>query len=89
MSLLGRVGGLCARVPIGRPLVPRGERVARPSRRAGVSVDSRPVKTFLWMLVFGALLVGGAVLGLRYLNQSNGCVKSPATGRCAETQFSP
>jgi hypothetical protein len=47
------------------------------------------VKTAFWVLVLGALLVGGAVLGVRYLNQSNGCVKSPATGRCAETQFSP
>lgn len=61
----------------------------RPSRIAGASLDSGSVKTFVWMLVFGALLVGGAVVGLRYLNQSNGCVKSPATGRCAETQFSP
>lgn len=42
-----------------------------------------------WVLVFGGLLAVGAVVGVRYMNERNGCVKSPVTGRCAETQFSP
>ncbi len=61
----------------------------RPGRGTGRRPRLGVVKTAVWIVVFGALLVAGAWFGVRYMNERNGCVKSPVTGRCAETQFSP
>ena len=61
----------------------------RPGRGTGRRPRLGAVTTAVWIVVFGALLVAGAWFGVRYMNERNGCVKSPVTGRCAETQFSP